>query len=596
MKKAALVLIILAIVTMILVTTSLRIKTVKAESEDDDYIIEHVNHTIEVMYNGYIFINDTIQIVGRAATGKTLNRFLVGFPQDQNNKYGAYVLQCTAYDAFGMFNTTLNVPLGHRMGFYAAEINFSSPLDISNNASHVFSVVFVLSHDLLTQNALNASRFKLDVPAYPSLTKDTNCSVTIALPEGAADVTIAKEDGTVTESTFVKVNLPAFTSSPANVTFSLTSGGIQLVDIKELKSEVRITGISEVEVSDSYYVASRAIEDISSIEIILPSNALDLSVQDQFGRTMTKPAVTDEETNHYTITFTSVLESYRSTRFTVKYRLPGNYTMQIGMNNFNFSFPLFQHVNYYIEWASIAFVLPEGARISSFDTTLIGGTYSIARSIFQETLIINRGNITYLESILPSENVLRIEYEYNPLWSSFRPTLWIWALAVVGCVIVVAWRRPKISARVVAPTAVVKLRPEYIKSFIEAYEEKRKIILELESLENRVRKGKIPRRRYKVQRKTLETRVSSLSRNLTESKDRMRAAGGQYVDLMRQLEIAETEINEIEANIKSIEAHHKRGELSLEAHRKLLTDYQRRKEKADTTINGIILRLREETH
>jgi hypothetical protein len=63
---------------------------------------------------------------------------------------------------------------------------------------------------------------------------------------------------------------------------------------------------------------------------------------------------------------------------------------------------------------------------------------------------------------------------------------------------------------------------------------------------------------------------------------------------MRQLEIAETEINEVEANIKSIEARHSRGELSLEAHRKLLSDYQRRKEGAGTTINGILLRLREE--
>jgi hypothetical protein len=63
---------------------------------------------------------------------------------------------------------------------------------------------------------------------------------------------------------------------------------------------------------------------------------------------------------------------------------------------------------------------------------------------------------------------------------------------------------------------------------------------------------------------------------------------------MRQLEIAETEINEVEANIKSIEARHSRGEISLEAHRKLLSDYLRRKEGAGTTINGILLRLREE--
>jgi hypothetical protein len=251
-------------------------------------------------------------------------------------------------------------------------------------------------------------------------------------------------------------------------------------------------------------------------------------------------------------------------------------------------------VNCYIEWASVTFVLPEGARISSFETTLIGSECNIARGVFQETVTMNRGNISLLESGLPSENVLQIVYEYNPLWLSFRSTLWMWALAIVGCTVAVVWKRPKAPAHVTVPAVARRLRPEYIKSFVDAYEDKRKATLELESLENRVQKGKIPRRRYKVQRKTLETRVSTLSRNLAELKEKMRAAGGQYAELMRQLEIAETEINEVEANIKSIEARHSRGEISLEAHRKLLSDYLRRKEGAGTTINGILLRLREE--
>ena len=80
-----------------------------------------------------------------------------------------------------------------------------------------------------------------------------------------------------------------------------------------------------------------------------------------------------------------------------------------------------------------------------------------------------------------------------------------------------------------------------------------------------------------------------------EFKEKMRVAGGQYSDFMRQLEVAETEINEAEANIKSVEARHNRGEISLEAYRNLSADYQRRKENAETTIDGVLLRLREET-
>jgi hypothetical protein len=574
-KKTALTFAIVTVTALILVSFSFNIKTV--EANPSDYIIEYVNHTIKVMYNCYIFINDTIQITGQASNG-----FLIGFPY----KYGSQIVRCVAYNSSDVFQVTLNAPLGNRVGFYWVEIDFPRGIP------QVFTVGFILSNNLLTRDASNTSLYTLDFPAYPSLTEAAAmCNVSIDLPEGATRV-----GGTVDKLNYSKVSLPEFTYSPANLTFSLTGDKIQLFDIKELKSEIRINGAGKIEGSDSYKITSKSPASISAIEIILPLNASVLSVQDQFGRTMSQPTVADEKTNRYKIGFSSSLESYRSTTFTVKYLLPSNYITQMGANNFNVTFPLFRHVDYYIEQASVTFVLPEGARISSFNTTLTGSAYNVARGVFQETVTMSRGGISLLEGGVSSENGLQIIYEYNPLWLSFRATLWMWALAIVGCTVAVVWKRPKAPVYVTAPALAVRLRPEVLRSFVDTYEEKRKAASEMESLENRAQKGKIPRRRYKVQRKTLETRVSTLSRNLTELKERMRAAGGQYAELMRQLEIAETEINGVEANIKSIESRHSRGELSLEAYRKLLSDYQRRKERANTTINGILLRLREEIH
>ena len=79
-------------------------------------------------------------------------------------------------------------------------------------------------------------------------------------------------------------------------------------------------------------------------------------------------------------------------------------------------------------------------------------------------------------------------------------------------------------------------------------------------------------------------------------KGKLRGAGGLHRDLMGRLEVAETEINEVEANIDSIDARHRRGDLSLGAYRKLRTDYERRKENAETTVNEVLIRLREEIH
>jgi hypothetical protein len=247
-------------------------------------------------------------------------------------------------------------------------------------------------------------------------------------------------------------------------------------------------------------------------------------------------------------------------------------------------------VNYYIDQTSVSFIFPEGAQIISAENKN-NDLSDVTRSVFQETVTMSKQGVIGMDNVSA-----QIAYQYNPMWLSFRSTIWVLALAIVGSVIVaVAWKAPKGQPRIYVPTGAVKLDPEHLRSFADGYEEKQKIRLEMESLEARVQKGRIPRQRYKIRRRILEARLATLSRDLGEFKEKMRVAGGQYSDFMRQLEVAETEINEAEANIKSVEARHNRGEISLEAYRKLSADYQRRKENAETTINGVLLRLREET-
>jgi len=556
----------LIIVTLVFISfTTLMNKSAKAA---DGYSIEKVNHTIEVMYNGYMFINDTVQIDGTASDG-----FLIGFPY----KYGSHVLRCVAYNATDVFQVSLNVPLENRSGFYGVKIDLEG-------SPQVFTVGFVLSNNLILQESHNTSL--LDFPKYPSLTKSAgNCNVSIILPAGCTYMS-----GTVDSLKYSQENLAAFTNSPADVTFSLTEDAMQIVDIKELKREIKIIGTGEIEGSDSYRITNKATQGTSFIEIVLPHNASDSSVYDQLGRRLTGDVI--EKTNRYKVSFASPLKTEETAVFTVKYRLPSEgYIEQKESKNFNLVFPLFQHLDYYIDHSSVTFVLPEGARILSFENVSVASSHSITRDVFQERLTINRQGVFSLDSFS-----VGMTYEYDLLWLSFRPTLWMWALATVGCAIAVVWKRPKAAISVTVPRVAVEVRSRDIRLFVDAYEKKKKITLEFESLKLRVRKGKVQRSRYKVRRRTLETQLNALSRSLADLKEKLRASGGRYRDLMRRLEVAETEISGVEANIESIEARHRRGELSLGAYRKLLADYERRKDKAETTINEILIRLREETH
>ncbi len=573
LRKTMLPLTTLAVAMIILVSISCSFNVATA---NPDYDIEHVDHMVTVLYNGYIVINDTIRTSGQVSGSLSL-----GLP----HKYGAELLRCFAYDTSDKSSTyqvTLDVPLEDRPGFYGIKIGFPQ------GAPEVFSVEYVLSNVLLDQDVEDPSQFTLDFPAFPSLTKTVAvCNGSILFPDAASYVS-----GTIPAFDYDAENLTAFTYDTSTVTFTIGSEKIQIFDIDQLNRAITINELGQLTCSDSYYITNSMSRTMSSIEIILPANASNPVAEDQFGRTMNPPVVTNLTELMYRIDFTSEVEANRSARFAVNYDLPKEVYIRPGdtANRFDFIATLFQELNYYVKQASVSFSLPEGAKLLYVENFAVDGLYSIGRNVFQETVAIDKEGLLSLNSF-PVE----ISYEYNPLWLAFRPTMWVWALCVAGCSIVFVWRRPRVPVTVAVPAKGLRIRPEYIESFVDSYQERVRIISEIDSLEAKVQKGRIPRRRYKVQRKTLEMRLNTLARSLADVKEKMRSAGGHYSDLMRQLEVAETEITEAEANIKSIDARHSRGEISLEAYRKLLGDYQRRKEKAQTTTNGILLRLREET-
>lgn len=556
------------------------LKTQTALAQDANYTIQRVDHQVEVTYSGHLIIRDTIHV-----TGQLTGDFLIGFP----HKYGSYVLKGIAYDDNNIFPISLGVQLGDRSGFYGAKISFPQ------NTPQVFTVAFILSNSLISQDS---NGFTLDFPAYPSLVKNAaTCHATLTIPEGAQNITITKDDGVIQTTSFVKDDLPAFTYSPATATFSLSAGSLQIININKLNRQVTISPIGDIAVSDSYRITNNSTASINSLKIGLPLDASNIAARDEFGRTLTSIILTGSGNMRFVnVTLVSPLNSGASVLLSVDYALPSASSGQA--TRFILNFDLFPALDCYIDKVTVDFVLPEGARFLEPQLSSLDPSLSLIREVFQETLSISREGVSNVDHAVPSEDVLKIMYDYNPLWLSFRPTLWVWALAAVGAVIVAVWRRPKVAAplRIATPKASISLSPDQVRAFNEAYEEKSRLTAELRFLEARAQKGKIPRRRYKVQRRTLEVRIDTLSKNIADLKTVFRSAGGIYADSVRQLDVAETELVEIATNLRTIEVRHSRGELPLEAYKKAVADYQRRKEKAEATINGILLRLREGIH
>jgi hypothetical protein len=597
MKRTIAILLIMAFSLLVILPVTLPSGVVTAQTSG--YSIDRVDHQVQVMYSGHVVILDTIHVSGQVTDG-----FMIGLPY----KYSADVLEGFAYDDTHNYQLNLGVQLGDHSGFYGATVDFNG------NTPSVFTVAFVLSNQLINEqgNGIDA----LDFPAYPSLAQDVGtCNVTITFPGTLTSITVAKDDGAVNEAAYSKINLPAFTYAPATATFQVPTGTLQLLTITSLNRQIAIDPTGKVIASDSYRIINNSTSLLNSFVMSLPKDATDIVVRDQFGTLAVSVANTAlGDTLLANATLVTFLASDQSNVLTVQYTLPSA-TLQ-GANYVLGDFKLFPEFAYFVNQASITFNPPEGATIVSPQTSSLDSSSTLTRLTYQDTLTITKTGLSYVDYLAPQQNIIQLSFDYNPVWVSFRPTFWAALLAVVGCVaaFVVIRHKPKEETyaekterlatleSTTAPTQQTKgaelktgqrVSVDTIKEFIDAYEDKKQLTNELKSMDAKAQKGKIPRRQYKVQRQAIETRLEGINRNIEKTKETFKGTTGTYADLVKQLDLAEADLVKAEENIKILEARQSKGEITLEVYKKSIVDDQKQRDKAESAINGILLRLRE---
>jgi len=97
-----------------------------------------------------------------------------------------------------------------------------------------------------------------------------------------------------------------------------------------------------------------------------------------------------------------------------------------------------------------------------------------------------------------------------------------------------------------------------------------------------------------VRRNLLNARLSTLSKSLTELKEELRRVSSVYADRIRRIEMAETQREMATRDIEQLRERYRRKQLSKDAYNRLLSESIRRREKAENTIEEVILRFREE--
>ena len=572
LKKALFLLLLLMSSLLLLLTLALPPVSATASLQ-----VSKVDHAIEVREGGLVVINDTIKLSATGEDEISLKKFAMGFPF----QYGSNLDYGFAYETSNpdiQHQVDFDVGLG-RIGFYGIIVTFSSSVVVSENKSYEFTVIFVFSN-LVSQQIEDFTLFNIiSFPMYPSLVQDAaTCNVMVTLPNNAI---YNKSSHIFTSTTIDSVEILSHSRSPlenftresAWLTFS--SDDFTIIEVNKIERRLMPDQWGNLFLEDLYQVTNKATKPLFELKVRLPQDAYSLSIRDASGDllwSLTK--------NDVTVLLRNVLDENEKMRFTVAYQLPReNYIDKRGWYDFKLTLNSFESFNWTIRELTVAVILPEGAEFQSSSIS----PDSVQKSAFQEVVTFVFLNATPFHD-------LNFDLTYRELvfWASFRPTLWIGVLAAVVAALALFWRAPR-APRV--PT--IPVPPKDIRKFVSTYEKKTRRLRQLESIEKQALKGKISRRQYRVRKRTLENRISVAARDLAGLREKMSAAGPRYADMMRQIEVAETRLVGAEMDIRRLETRYRHGEISKPAYRRLLNEYNRRRDGAKTTIDGVLLRLRE---
>ena len=461
--------------------------------------------------------------------------------------------------------------------------NYSS-IDIAFPAAKTGAYSFNLTSvytDLLNFNT-TSSNFVFTFEPFP-LT-DTTYSV------ASAQVSIKTGDwpspkvtgvnGTFSSSAFTAqtTTLKPFNTTVATMTFASAGTGQAVFDVTANRTII-IAQNGAIQVTDSYNMTNEG-HDLSSLTLPVPKNVQTATANDIIGtvNTLTAAVGTDGINAVTFIPRFGTVKAGASSSVKISYTLPSqSYLTSKSLGHFELSFNLFDNVKFFEPTLVLKIVMPMGFHLNSLSSQTF--TSSGNQVLVQVSPITPLSNLAF-----------NMDYQLDPFWASLSAMGW--AGLAVGSIagLVIAVRATS------APGASVSGAPsELIGKFVELYDEKSAMRLEAEKMDEDLTRGALNRHEYKRRRRVIDLRIAELDRTLTPIKDQLSKANPRYQDMIKRLERAEADIQVVRTTSADLRNQYRSGRIARELYESLVSDLAKRKEKAQQSMDTIVINLREET-
>jgi hypothetical protein len=517
---------------------------------------------------GVTTVNDTLNISNNGET--PLRDMLVGFPRD----YSEGLRYITAIDGRGRILAVERV-VNATSPICWLSVKFQEPVPPKQKYNFTLTTLFL---DLVK---FKNKTFYFTFAAYPSLVVDADyCNVTVVpptylglnIPYGFSSTKFNDK------SALNRFQTPLKAYANTTLHFNFTSTSLRLVRCGWIEREIYFDPYGDVYVSDSYRIKNVG-STIRSITIQLPKGASEVSAYDSAGPIRLERGA--QESVSVSPRYGTFDEKLNFT-FTLKYKLPSkNYVKQLEWwGLYDSKLNLTPNLNFIADRLNVVIIMQRGMTIEWISQT---PNATFTSSWYEKALVYNFTNVTPLHDLQ-----LEVKYRYPAFWAALRPLGWTAAIAAVACAILVVKRVRK----PLAPAVAVPV--EIIREFIELYDEKNTLRLELDKMREDLARGALTKHEFRRRRKLIELRVDELSRSLSTVKEKLRATHPRYDEMVRKIERAEAEIDAARASETQILTQYRAGKITKEVYSSLMTDLKKRLDKAKETIDSLIITLREE--
>jgi chromosome segregation ATPase len=126
------------------------------------------------------------------------------------------------------------------------------------------------------------------------------------------------------------------------------------------------------------------------------------------------------------------------------------------------------------------------------------------------------------------------------------------------------------------------------------YDERISLSRELVAMDEEVARGGMVKHEFRRRSKVIELRLDEINKALMAVKAEIRAISQHYDELIRRIDRAEAEIQVSRSSLNQVRAQYRAGRSTRETYDAMVNDLTKRVDRAEGTVETILITLREE--